>query len=124
MGNKVGKDLMIPEKENIFKRLFKWITNIFHKDEIIEKETQESLAEITVPKSVKMPEKMEQAPSITDENSLEYLYQLSDEELENLDQLYEGQIEEAKSEVLKLEEILQSYKQTIKKLQTEVETDF
>lgn len=122
MGNKVGKDLMIPEKENIFKRLFKCITNIFHKDEI--EETQESLAEITVPKSVKMPEKMEQAPSITDENSLEYLYQLSDEELENLDQLYEGQIEETKNEVLKLEEILQSYKQTIKKLQTEVETDF
>lgn len=122
MENKVGKDLIVPEKENIFKRFFKWITNIFHKDE--REEPQESLAEITVPKSVKMPEKMEQVPSVTDENSLEYLYQLSDEELENLDQLYEGQMEEAKSEVLKLEEILQSYKQTIKKLQTEVETDF
>lgn len=122
MENKVGKDLIIPEKENIFKRFFKWITNVFHKDEI--EEPQESLAEITVPKSVKMPEKIEQTSSVSDENSLEYLYQLSDEELENLDQLYDEQMEETKNEVLRLEEILQSYKQTIKKLQTEVETDF
>lgn len=122
MKNKVGKDLMIPEKENILKRIFKWVTNIFQKSEM--EETQEGLAEITVPKSVKMPEKTEQVPMVSDENSLEYLYQLSDEELENLDQLYEDQMEEAKNEVLRLEEILQSYKQTIKKLQTEVETDF
>lgn len=122
MKNKVGKDLMIPEKENILKRIFKWVTNIFQKSEM--EETQEDLAEITVPKSVKMPEKTEQVPMVSDENSLEYLYQLSDEELENLDQLYEDQMEEAKNEVLRLEEILQSYKQTIKKLQTEVETDF
>ncbi len=122
MKNKVGKDLIVPEKENIFKRFFKWISNVFHKEET--EFVSENAAEITVPKSVKMPEKMEQVPSVTDENSLEYLYQLSDEELEKLDQLYERQMEEAKSEVLKLEEILQSYKQTIKKLQTEVETDF
>ena len=122
MENKVGKDLMIPEKENIFKRFFKWISQIFHKEEI--EYIPENVSEITVPKSVQMPEKMEQASMEVDENSLEYLYQLSDEELENLDQLYDEQMEETKNEVLRLEEILQSYKQTIKKLQTEVETDF
>ena len=70
-----------------------------------------------------MPEKMEQASMEVDENSLEYLYHLSDEELDKLDDLYDEQIEEVKNEVLRLDGILQSYKQSIKKLQTEVETD-
>ena len=73
--------------------------------------------------SVQMPEKMEQASMEVDENSLEYLYHLSDEELDKLDDLYDEQIEEVKNEVLRLDGILQSYKQSIKKLQTEVETD-
>ena len=54
---------------------------------------------------------------------MEYLYHLSDEELDNLDDLYDEQIEEVKNEVLRLDGILQSYKQSIKKLQTVVETD-
>lgn len=121
MENKVGNDLIIPEKENIFKRFFKWVSHMFHKEEI--EDAPENVSEITVPKSVKMPEKIEQVPMETDENSLEYLYHLSDEELENLDHLYDEQMEETKNEVLRLEGILQSYKQSIKKLQTEVETD-
>lgn len=121
MENKVGKDLIIPEKENIFKRFFKWVSQIFHKEEM--EYTPENVSEITVPKSVQMPEKMEQASMEVDENSLEYLYHLSDEELDKLDDLYDEQIEEVKNEVLRLDDILQSYKQSIKKLQTEVETD-
>lgn len=121
MENKVGKDLIIPEKENIFKRFFKWVSQIFHKEEI--EYIPENVSEITVPKSVQMPEKMEQASMEVDENSLEYLYHLSDEELDKLDDLYDEQIEEVKNEVLRLDGILQSYKQSIKKLQTEVETD-
>lgn len=121
MENKVGKDLIIPEKENIFKRFFKWVSQIFHKEEM--EYTPENVSEITVPKSVQMPEKMEQASMEVDENSLEYLYHLSDEELDKLDDLYDEQIEEVKNEVLRLDGILQSYKQSIKKLQTEVETD-
>ncbi len=121
MENKVGKDLIIPEKENIFKRFFKWVSQIFHKEEM--EYTPENVSEITVPKSVQMPEKMEQASMEVDENSLEYLYHLSDEELDKLDDLYDEQIEEVKNEMLRLDGILQSYKQSIKKLQTEVETD-
>ena len=75
--------------------------------------------DITIPKSVQMPERTQNI----DENSLEYLYNLSDEELDDLDKLYENQMEEAKNEISRLEDILQTYKQSIKKLQGEIETD-
>ena len=34
MEKKVGKDLIIHEKENIFKLFFKWVSQIFHKEEM------------------------------------------------------------------------------------------
>lgn len=117
--NKIEKNLMIPERESIFIRLFKWAKKTFGKKEEkiwTEEPVTAEVSDITVPKAVKMPITVEE-PEEFGENSLEYLYKLSDEKLDELDKLYDGQIEEAKNEVLKLENILQNYKQNIKRLQ-------
>lgn len=115
--NKLENSLIVAPKENVFTRFFKWIGNLFGKEEVI---TQENVVEqapsITIPKAVKMPAKITE-PIEPDENSLEYLYKLSDEELDNLNDLYDKQMEEAKNEIVRLDNILQTYKQSIKKLQ-------
>lgn len=119
------KSLMIPETENIFSRFFKWISNIFGKKEKQEQFTEEniiintSIQTFTIPKAVKMPIRAENLEEI-DENSLEYLYKLSDEEIDDLNTLYNEQMEEAKTEIIKLDKILETYKQTIKKLQGKI----
>lgn len=124
--SKLENSLMIPEKENIFSRFFKWISNIFGKKE--QKVWQEGpnvvteCPNITIPKAVKMPAQMNE-PMEPDENSLEYLYKLSDQELDDLNELYDNQMEEAKNELLKLDNILQTYKQSIKKLQGQMEEE-
>ena len=112
--NSVEKSLIIPEKENIFTRLFKWIKNIFKKEKEIE--ILEIKENITIPKAVKMPIKEETIDDI-DENSLEYLYKLTDDELDKVEKEYNTQMEQASSEIAKLENILKSYKENIKKLQ-------
>lgn len=120
--NKIENSLIIPEKENIFTRFFKWVGNIFgKKSEKIWGETPVTTEapSITIPKSVKMPMQIEESDEL-DENSLEYLYKLSDEELDNLDELYDNQMEEAKNELERLDNILQTYKQSIKKLQNQI----
>lgn len=115
---------MVSEKENLFSRFFKWIVNVFHKKEKIQtNEMTEELPNITIPKVVKTPEKVEEIVP-EDENSLTYLYRLSEGELEDLEHLYDEQIEESVKEVTRLEEMLQSYKKSIKELQNKVETDF
>ena len=114
--------LIVKPKENIFIRFCKWVTNVFgnsKKHEWEEEPVTVKAQEITIPKAVKMPTKFEE-PEELDENSLEYLYKLSDTELDNLDKLYDGQMEEAKNELLRLDNILQTYKQSIKKLQGQV----
>lgn len=120
--NKIETSLIVPEKENLFTRFFKWVGNIFgKKPEKVWDETPVTTEcpSITIPKSVKMPMQIEETEEL-DENSLEYLYQLSDEELDHLDELYNGQIEEAKNELERLDNILQTYKQSIKKLQNQI----
>ena len=112
--NSVEKSLIIPEKENIFTRLFKWIKTIFKKEKEIE--ILEIKENITIPKAVKMPIKEETIDDI-DENSLEYLYKLTDDELDKVEKEYNTQMEQASSEIAKLENILKSYKENIKKLQ-------
>lgn len=108
--------LIVPEKENIFIKFCKWVSNIFSKKEknIWNEQIEEKNSNIIIPKDVAKIQ-IEEEPE--DENSLEYLYKLSDEKLDDLSSLYDVQIEEAKNEALKLENILQSYKQNIKKLQ-------
>lgn len=112
--NSVEKSLMIPEKENIFSRFFKWVKNIFKKEKEIE--ILEIKENITIPKAVKFPIKEETIEEI-DENSLEYLYKLTDDELDKVEKDYNVQMEQASSEIAKLENILQSYKESIRKLQ-------
>lgn len=114
---KIENSLTVPEKENIFSRFFKWLKHIFiPSDTVIGEEVVQQAPSITIPKAVKMPVQMEESIE-PDENSLEYLYKLSDKELENLNNLYDQQMEEAKNEIEKLDDILQTYKDTIKKLQ-------
>lgn len=114
---KLENSLIVPEKENIFTRFFRWMKNVFMpKDTVIREEVVQQAPSITIPKAVKMPIHMEESIN-SDENSLEYLYRLSDEELQNLNDLYDKQMEEAKNEIEKLDNILQTYKDTIKKLQ-------
>lgn len=121
--NKIEKSLIVPEKENLFSRFFKWVVNFFHKKESVQQnETEQELPNITIPKVVKSFEKIEEMP-VEDENSLAYLYRLSDEELEDLEHLYDEKMDESTKEIAKLEEMLQSYKKTIKELQNKVETD-
>lgn len=114
---KLENSLIVPEKENPFIRFFKWIKSIFMpNDTAIGEEIVSQAPSITIPKAVRMPIQMEETME-PDENSLEYLYKLSDEELENLNDAYDQQMEDAKNEIEKLEDILQTYKDTIKKLQ-------
>ena len=114
---KLENSLIVPEKENQFIRFFKWIKSIFMpNDTAIGEEIVSQAPSITIPKAVRMPIQMEESME-PDENSLEYLYKLSDEELENLNDAYDQQMEDAKNEIEKLEDILQTYKDTIKKLQ-------
>lgn len=123
--NKIENRLIIPEKETVFSRLCKWVKNIFHPKKAktwSEEPVVSQCPNITIPKAVKMPVRMEE-PEVFSENSLEYLYQLSDDELDNLDYLYDEQMEEAKNEIIKLENILQTYKQSIKKLQENLTED-
>lgn len=122
---KLEKSLMIPESENIFTRFFNWVSNLFGKKQkepqLLEEhiDINASIQTFTIPKAVKMPIRME-APEEVDENSLEYLYKLNDEELDDLNKLYNEQMEEAKNEILKLDNILESYRQSIKKLQGKI----
>ena len=104
-------NLIVPSKEKLLTRFFKWVANLFgkHKKSTLEIPKPDRI----VPKAVKMPEAVEEF----EENSLEYLYKLSDEELENLNDAYDQQMEDAKNEIEKLDHILQTYKDTIKKLQ-------
>lgn len=120
--DKLQNSLMVPEKENIITRFVKWVKGLFGKNEKIsylEEPVATENASITIPKAVKMPTKIEESIE-PDENSLEYLYQLSDQELDDLDDLYNKQMEEAKEEIIRLDNILQTYKQSIKKLQGQV----
>ena len=114
---KEENSLIIPKKENIIIRFFKWVTNIFKQKE---EETWWQEPDITIPKAVRIPEQANETMEI-DENSLEYLYQLSDDELEQLEDTYDEQIEEAQNEIARLDNILQIYKDSIKKLQNQVE---
>lgn len=117
--NKLEKNLIVPEKETIFSRFFKWVKTVFGKkqEKIWSQEPVVSqFPNITIPKAVQMPIQMEEPEGI-DKNDLEYLAKLSDSELDDLDKLYDEQIEEAKSEMVRLENILQTYKQSIKKMQ-------
>lgn len=121
----IENSLIVPEKENVFTKLFKWIKGVFVKNDLsknneINNALENQFQDITIPQNVKIPARIERI----DENSLEYLYNLSDEELDNLNNLYDTQMEEQKAEALRLEDILQTYKQTIKKMQGEVETEF
>ena len=119
------KSLIVPEKENIFKRFFKWISNIFNKDsndensKWNEQNVDSKPLDITIPKAVQIPLKITEQDAV-DENSLEYLYNLSDEELDELDNLYDAQMEEAKTEIEKLDSMLQTYRESIKKLQSQL----
>lgn len=114
---KLENSLIVPEKENILTRFFKWMKCIFMpSDTAIGEEVIQQAPSITIPKAVKMPVQMEESME-PDENSLEYLYKLSDDELESLNNLYDQQMEEAKNEIEKLDNILQMYKDTIKKMQ-------
>lgn len=116
------KMLIVPEKENVFLKFFKWICKAFQRNKEIEKLEEvyvESNSKIMIPKNVKIPERAEKKQPI-DVNSLEYLYHLTDEELEQLEAGYDKQIEKAKQEVLRLEEILQTYKKTIKRFQEDI----
>ena len=121
--DKLEKSLMIPEKENIFKRFFKWIKGIFGKDEELyfegnfENVTEQT--EYTIPKNVKLPIRLENIDDL-DKNSIEYLYSLSDNEIENLNELYNNQMDDCKGELEKLEEMLQKYRQKIKQLQQQL----
>ena len=118
--NSIEKSLIVPEKENIFSKFFKWIKNIFNKPKEIEYvEVKET---ITIPKAVKMPIYDEKIDEI-DENSLEYLYKLTDDELDKIEKDYNLQMEQASSEIAKLEDILKSYKETIKKLQNNLSSE-
>ena len=116
---KEEKRLIVPEKENIFTRFFKWVSNIFGKKEknIWNEQLEEKNSDFIIPKDVAKIQ-IEKEPE--DENSLEYLYKLSDKELDELNLLYDTQVEEAKNEIEKLENILQNYKQSIKKLQEDI----
>ena len=123
--NNVEKSLMIPEKENIFKKIFKWVQNLFNKKEnnqYLEEPVVPQIQNITIPKSVKMPVRLEESEEL-DENSMEYLYKLSDAELDDLEKIYDTQMEEAKNEIARLDNILEDYKQSIKKLQGKIAED-
>ncbi len=114
---KLENSLIVPEKENVLIRFFKWMKCIYKQsDTAIGEEDIQQAPSITIPKAVKMPVQMEESME-PDENSLEYLYKLSDDELESLNNLYDQQMEEAKNEIEKLDNILQMYKDTIKKMQ-------
>ena len=104
-------NLIVPSKEKLLTRFFKWVANLFgkHKKSTLEIPKPDRI----VPKAVKMTEAVEEF----EENSLEYLYQLSDEELDELDDNYSVQMEENQKEIERLNGILQAYKDTIKKLQ-------
>lgn len=120
--NNIGKSLIIPEKDNIFKKFFKWVKNIFTKKEdnqYLDESMAPQIHNITIPKAVKMPERLEKDEEF-DENSIEYLYKLSDDELDDLEKLYDTQMEQAKNEIAKLDNILENYKQSIKKLQNKI----
>ena len=126
--NNLEKSLMIKEPENIFSRFFNWMKNLFGKKEeviynsdLVENEPN-IMPEFTIPKAVQIPVRQEVEEELV-ENSLEYLYKLSDAELDSLNQDYDNQMEEAKNELMKLENILQTYKQSIKKLQGQVESE-
>lgn len=120
--NKIENSLIIPEKENIFTRFFKWVSNMFEKKQKevwTEEAVDKPIQNITIPKAIKMPIRIEE-PEEPEENSLEYLYKLSDEELDDLDKLYDKQMEEAQNEISRLDNILQTYKQSIKKMQGQI----
>ena len=120
--NKIENSLIVPEKESLFTRFCKWVSNFFGKKEQkiwSEEPVAVEAPSITIPKAVKMPMQIEE-PEELDENSLEYLYKLSDEELDDLDKLYDVQMEEAKNEFAKLENILKTYEDSIKKLQGKI----
>ena len=80
---KEEKRLIVPEKENIFTRFFKWVSNIFGKKEknIWNEQLEEKNSDFIIPKDVAKIQ-IEKEPE--DENSLEYLYKLSDKELDEL----------------------------------------
>lgn len=133
--NSLERSLIVKEKENIFSKFFNWMKGLFKKNEtkdnlIVEKistNTNDSFlsihvpeSDITIPKSVKMTSKIDTIEDV-DKNSLEYLYKLSDNELDNLNKLYDVQMEEAKNEIEKLNGILESYKESIKKMQEQIE---
>ncbi len=123
--NKLEKNLIVPEKETIFSKIFKWVKNVFGKKQqkICNSEPVVSqFPNITIPKAVQMPIQIEE-PEEIDKNDLEYLSKLSDNELDSLDKLYDEQMEEAKNEIVRLENILQTYKQTIKKMQENLAED-
>ena len=124
--NNLEKSLIIKKPEGIFSRFLNWAKGLFtRKNEKVwmpEEIQPAPVQEITIPKAVKMPvREIETEEQI--ENGLEYLYKLSDDELDDLSKDYDNQMEEAKNEFLKLENILQTYKQTIKKLQGKMEEE-
>ncbi len=116
--NKLENNLMVVEKEKWLTRFFKWVSHVFHRKP--KAWTQEPVVSqcpnITIPKTVKMVDEIE-LDTEPDKNSLEYLYQLPDEELDELNQFYEQQMEESKNEIERLNGILQTYKESIKTLQ-------
>lgn len=126
--SKSEKSLIVQENENVFTRFFKWIKNIFSRKEKQSDYIEEniminsSIQTYTIPEAVKMPTRIEN-PEELDENSIEYLYKLDDDELNDLNILYNEQMEEAKTEITKLERIVETYKQTIKKLQGQLSED-
>ncbi len=110
--------LILPQKESLLTKFFKWIANIFGKNNnaLLEETIVTQVPSITVPTAVTAKEPIKNLADL-DKNSLEYLYQLSDEELDALEENYNQQIEDNKTEIERLNGILQSYKDSIKVLQ-------
>lgn len=111
--------LMIIEREKILTKFLKWISNLFRKNPTIpdswtEENIQTAKPNITIPKAIQMPSRIANN-GIVEKNSLEYLYNLSDEELNDLENEYDNQIQKTKTEIEKMNRMIEKYKDNIKK---------
>lgn len=117
--NKIEQSLVVPKKANIFIKFFKWIASLVNrKDEELEELVEENKPNIIIPEAVQIPGQVMAQKANLEEGSLEYLYCLSDKELDRLDKFYDDKIEDSKKELLRLNEILHAYKEELKKYQT------
>ena len=130
--NNLEKSLIVKEPDTIFSKIINWFKGIFGKNKNnnweyqnfkSDAEVQENVKEFTIPKAVKLPvrEEIIQEPEEQEENTLEYLYKLSDKELDDLNEEYDEQMEKSKSEFLKLENMLNTYRKTIRELKGQID---